>query len=355
MPRSTWSWRAVPGDDAGALLPAVLQGVEPEVGQVGRVVAAVDAEDAAHGCPSSKVGDPGCQSRVPITIRGILGQSTARAPAAGPSTRPRGGPRRTRAASRRRPAPPGPRRRPRRSRAAGTPASSAARSTALDAPRARRRRSPAPGSRRRAPPRRAAPRAARPGRGRSRPRRGRSARPPSERSCAVRTGARDDEPAQQLGRAAARRPGPPPAAAPARCRGAAAGRRSRRTRRGPRRAGRRGPRRAAKQDAGRLAEVGDHADHAPTVGVGIDRLPLGLVVEGDVARDDRHAERPAGLGHAADRLAELPGDLGVLGVAEVEAVGQARPARRRRRRGCAPPRPPPGRRRAAGRASSRPG
>ena len=40
---------AVPGDDAGALLPAVLERVEAEVSEVRRVLAGVDAEDAAHG------------------------------------------------------------------------------------------------------------------------------------------------------------------------------------------------------------------------------------------------------------------------------------------------------------------
>ncbi len=39
---------AVPRHDAGALLPAVLQRIEPEVGEVRRLARAVDAEDAAH-------------------------------------------------------------------------------------------------------------------------------------------------------------------------------------------------------------------------------------------------------------------------------------------------------------------
>ena len=39
---------AVPGADAGALLAAMLQRVEAEVGEVRRVVRVVDAEDAAH-------------------------------------------------------------------------------------------------------------------------------------------------------------------------------------------------------------------------------------------------------------------------------------------------------------------
>ena len=46
--------RAVAGDDAGALLPAVLQRVQPEVGQVRCLVVAVDAEDAAHSGPTAR-------------------------------------------------------------------------------------------------------------------------------------------------------------------------------------------------------------------------------------------------------------------------------------------------------------
>src|SRR5437773_278401 len=53
-----------------------------------------------------------------------------------------------------------------------------------------------------------------------------------------------------------------------------------------------------------------------------DRAPLRLVVERDVARDDRYAERVGRDRDRLDRLAELPRDLGLLGVAEVEAVGQ---------------------------------
>ena len=39
---------AVGGDDAGRFLPAVLQRVQAEVGDVGRLGVAVDADDAAH-------------------------------------------------------------------------------------------------------------------------------------------------------------------------------------------------------------------------------------------------------------------------------------------------------------------
>ena len=52
----------------------------------------------------------------------------------------------------------------------------------------------------------------------------------------------------------------------------------------------------------------------------IDVGAAALVVEADVAPDDRQAQGVAGLGQAVDGLGELPHDLGVLGVAEVEAV-----------------------------------
>ena len=48
-----------------------------------------------------------------------------------------------------------------------------------------------------------------------------------------------------------------------------------------------------------------------------------LVVETDVATGDREAEGAAGVAHAADRLGEPPERLWLLGVAEVEAVGDA--------------------------------
>jgi hypothetical protein len=38
----------IPGDDTGALLAAVLEGVETQIGEVGRVFVAIDAKDAAH-------------------------------------------------------------------------------------------------------------------------------------------------------------------------------------------------------------------------------------------------------------------------------------------------------------------
>ena len=55
----------------------------------------------------------------------------------------------------------------------------------------------------------------------------------------------------------------------------------------------------------------------------MDRVAVGVVVEGDVPGHDRHAERLARERHPLDRLGELPADLGLLRIAEVEAVGEA--------------------------------
>ena len=82
---------------------------------------------------------------------------------------------------------------------------------------------------------------------------------------------------------------------------------------------------ALEGDADRFGPVLDQADAADRRG-GEDGLAgavlrLGLVVERDVARDDREVERAAGLGHAFDAADELAHDLGPLGVAEIHAVG----------------------------------
>jgi len=65
-----------------------------------------------------------------------------------------------------------------------------------------------------------------------------------------------------------------------------------------------------------VVEDADHADHRRRV----DRPAVVLVVERDVARDDREPERLAGERHPLDRLGQLVADVGRLGVAEVEAV-----------------------------------
>ena len=78
----------------------------------------------------------------------------------------------------------------------------------------------------------------------------------------------------------------------------------------------------------------------PTTGVGSMSAPCDSVVEADVAADDRQAERPARLAHAVDDLGELPHHLGVLRVAEVQAVHERHRPRARCTRRCGPPRAP---------------
>ena len=63
----------------------------------------------------------------------------------------------------------------------------------------------------------------------------------------------------------------------------------------------------------------DHAEQTDDrcgVDVGTGRL----VVQADVAADNRRTEGLTGLGHPVDSLRELPHDLGVLRVSEVQAV-----------------------------------
>src|SRR5690606_5478950 len=67
-------------------------------------------------------------------------------------------------------------------------------------------------------------------------------------------------------------------------------------------------------------DVVDDAEHAHERGR-VDRGVAGLVVEGDVAAGDRSAQLVASVGETIDSLPELPHDLGVLGGAEVQAVG----------------------------------
>ncbi len=86
-------------------------------------------------------------------------------------------------------------------------------------------------------------------------------------------------------------------------------------------------RRAGEQDdiallpaAWNQTHVGDKPDAAHD-GSRVDGPSLGLVVERDVAGDDRDSKRLAGDGDALDRLGQLPGDLGPLRIAKVETVG----------------------------------
>ena len=52
-----------------------------------------------------------------------------------------------------------------------------------------------------------------------------------------------------------------------------------------------------------------------------DARAVGFVVKADVARDDRHVQRRAGLADPFQRADELAHDLGLFGVAEVQVVG----------------------------------
>ena len=72
---------------------------------------------------------------------------------------------------------------------------------------------------------------------------------------------------------------------------------------------------------GTVVEVVDDPEDTDD-GRRIDVVAEGLVVEADVPADDRDGEGGAGLAHALDHLGELPHHLGVLGVAEVQAVDQ---------------------------------
>ncbi len=66
-----------------------------------------------------------------------------------------------------------------------------------------------------------------------------------------------------------------------------------------------------------VLEQADHADRRRRR----DRAAVGLVVEGDVAGDDRDLQGAAGVGDSAHRGLELAHDLRLLGISEVQAVG----------------------------------
>src|SRR5258708_15074717 len=74
-----------------------------------------------------------------------------------------------------------------------------------------------------------------------------------------------------------------------------------------------------------------HETYAADNGRGWDGAPAGLVVERHVPGDNRNAELVGRLRDAFDRLLELPADLGLLRVAEVQAVRERErlPARAR--------------------------
>ncbi len=96
-------------------------------------------------------------------------------------------------------------------------------------------------------------------------------------------------------------------------------------------------------------QVRQQAQHADD-GRGPDGPAARFVVEAHVPAHDRDAEGLAGLRHALDDLGQLVVHGGVVGRAEVQAVGERRGARRPRRRRCGPPR-----RRRCGRPRGAPG
>ena len=73
----------------------------------------------------------------------------------------------------------------------------------------------------------------------------------------------------------------------------------------------------------RLGEIVEKADAADRRGRQ-DRAAVGLVVERDIAGNDREIERAAGFADAADAADQLAHDLGPLRIAEIEIVGHAR-------------------------------
>src|SRR5258708_6304520 len=78
----------------------------------------------------------------------------------------------------------------------------------------------------------------------------------------------------------------------------------------------------AEPDPAGPRHVGGRAHHAHDGG-GEDRAGGSLVVERDVTPDHWYPERLTRAGQTLDRLGELPGHVGLLRVAEVQAVGQA--------------------------------
>ena len=77
MPRCAGGARVVGGDDAGRLLAAVLERVQAEVGEVGRLVVPEDAEDAA--LVVELVGQDGQAHRV-AKVQGSMLAQTRKSP-----------------------------------------------------------------------------------------------------------------------------------------------------------------------------------------------------------------------------------------------------------------------------------
>ncbi|CAB4347490.1 unannotated protein [freshwater metagenome] len=60
----------------------------------------------------------------------------------------------------------------------------------------------------------------------------------------------------------------------------------------------------------------EHSDHRSGINIGA----LRLVIQTDVSTDDRRVKRHAGFRHAIDGLRQLPHDLGMFRVTEVQTV-----------------------------------
>ena len=72
--------------------------------------------------------------------------------------------------------------------------------------------------------------------------------------------------------------------------------------------------------AARVRHAADHADHRCRVDRAARLGGWALVVQRHIPAHDRGLQRAAGIAQAADRLRQLPGDVSLLGVAEVEVV-----------------------------------
>ena len=78
-----------------------------------------------------------------------------------------------------------------------------------------------------------------------------------------------------------------------------------------------------------IVQPGQQAD-APDGGGGQDTGAVCFIVQADIARHDGEAERAAGLANSFDRAHQLPHDLGLFRIAEVQVVGRGQRARAHR-------------------------
>ena len=61
--------------------------------------------------------------------------------------------------------------------------------------------------------------------------------------------------------------------------------------------------------------------HGPNGGGGQDRAAIGFIIQGYIARHDRHIQREAGLANPIQRPYELAHDRRFFGVAKIQVVG----------------------------------